>query len=51
VVTTTGGLRNAGELIHLADELMYEVKRSGKGRTTFRVGLFPAPSEPAPSPE
>lgn len=51
VVTTTGEPRTAEDLIHLADQLMYEVKHSGKGRTTFRVGLLPVPSQPGASPE
>jgi len=37
VVTSSGGVGSGEDLIHLADELMYEVKRSGKGRVTYRT--------------
>lgn len=37
VVTSTGDVTDPDELIRLADELMYQVKGSGKGRTTYRV--------------
>lgn len=35
VVTASGEVATGGELVRRADELMYEVKRSGKGRTVF----------------
>lgn len=35
VVTSEGETSSAEELIRRADDLMYEVKRSGKGRTSF----------------
>jgi diguanylate cyclase (GGDEF)-like protein len=35
VFTSTGDVGDAQELVRRADELMYEVKRSGKGRTTY----------------
>jgi diguanylate cyclase (GGDEF)-like protein len=37
VYTSRGGVADAEQLIHLADELMYRVKHDGKGRTLFRV--------------
>lgn len=39
VVTATGALPSAEELIRQADALMYEVKGSGKGRTTFQQAV------------
>jgi len=44
VYTSQGGIQEADELVRLADDLMYEVKHSGKGRTLFRAeGEFTAP--------
>lgn len=47
VVTSTGAIATGEELIRRADEVMYEVKRSGKGRTTYRTAL---PGEPLGAP-
>ncbi|MDP2956025.1 MAG: GGDEF domain-containing protein [Longimicrobiales bacterium] len=39
VFTSTGEIKTGEELIRRADEVMYEVKRSGKGGTTYRTTL------------
>jgi diguanylate cyclase (GGDEF)-like protein len=38
VVSSSGDVATGQDLLRLADGLMYEVKRSGKGRTRFRAG-------------
>lgn len=48
VYTSTGEVGTGEELIRRADELMYEVKRSGKGRTTYRTALPAEPPSPLP---
>jgi PleD family two-component response regulator len=40
VVTFTSPVASVDELLHIADELMYTVKSSGKGRVEQQV--FPA---------
>ena len=47
VYTSTGEIGTGEELVRRADEVMYEVKRTGKGRTTYRGSL---PREPLSDP-
>ena len=49
VVTSLGQVATGEALVHQADDLMYEVKRTGKGRATY-VTLSSPPTSAEPTP-